>query len=568
MIPLKPIADLPTHEVVNMPPPIGDQDLWAGDIALREAVAREGAAGAAGRLADFGRLMGQDAVFEKADQANRHAPELRAFDRHGRRINQVDYHPAYHDLMEIAVANGAPNHAWRQNGPGGGPGAHAANMAIVYLFSQAESGVLCPMAMTYSVMPVLRNNPGAGDEWIPRLLSSEYDARDIPAAEKAGALVGMFMTEKQGGSDVRANSTTAEPAGAQTGEGAPYLLSGHKFFCSAPMCDAFLTLAYTKGGLSCFLMPRWTPDGERNGLFIQRLKDKLGNRSNASSEMELQDCWAVMVGPEGRGVRTIMDMVTGNRLYCATNSAALMRQALVQALHHAGHRTAFQKKLIQQPLMRNVLADLALEAEAALALAMRVARTFDEAGNGEEAAALFRIGTAIAKFWNCKRAPAHTAEALECLGGPGYIEESPMPRLYREAPLNSIWEGSGNVICLDVLRALHREPAVAPALTAELETARGADARLDAALDGLKAELADRESLEFRARRLTERMAVLWQAALLVRHAPAPVADAFCASRLGDRWTGSFGTLPAGTDFAAILERALPHGELHAEVAA
>ena len=561
MIPLKPIADLPTHEVVNMPPLIGDQDLWAGDIALREAVAREGAAEAAGRLAEFGRLMGSDAVFEKAEQANRHVPELRAFDRHGRRINQVAYHPAYHDLMEIAVAGGAPNHAWIH----GGPGAHAANMAVVYLFSQAESGVLCPMAMTYSVMPVLRNNPGGpngiADEWMPRLLSAEYDSRDIPAAEKSGALVGMFMTEKQGGSDVRANSTTAAPAGAKTGEGAAYRLSGHKFFCSAPMCDAFLTLAYTEGGLSCFLMPRWTPDGERNGLFIQRLKDKLGNRSNASSEMELQDSWAVMVGPEGRGVRTIMDMVTGNRLYCAANSAALMRQALVQALHHTSHRTAFQKRLIQQPLMRNVLADLALEAEAALALALRVARSCDEAGSSEEATALFRIGTALAKYWNCKRAPVHTAEALECLGGPGYIEDSMMPRLYREAPLNSIWEGSGNVICLDVLRTLHREPAAAPALLAELETARGADGRLDAALDGLKTELADPENLEFRARRLTERMAVLWQVALLVQHAPGPVADAFCASRLGDRWTGSFGTLPAETDFAAILERALPEPE-------
>ena len=559
MIPLKPVTDLPTHEVVNMPPPMGDQDLWAGDVALREAVAREGAGPAADRLAAFGRLMGQDAIFEKAEQANRHTPELRAFDRHGRRIDQVAYHPAYHDLMEIAVANGAPNHAWID----GGPGAHVANMAVVYLFSQAESGVLCPMAMTYSVMPVLQNYPGGPEgpagEWIPRLLSASYDARDIPAAEKTGALIGMFMTEKQGGSDVRANSTTAEPVGAQTGEGAPYRLSGHKFFCSAPMCDAFLTLAYTRGGLSCFLMPRWTPDGQRNGLFIQRLKDKLGNRSNASTEIELQDCWATMIGPEGRGVRTIMDMVTGNRLYCAANSAALMRQALVRALHHTSHRTAFQKKLIQQPLMRNVLADLALEAEAALALALRVARTFDEAGNGEEAAALFRIGTAIAKFWNCKRAPAHTAEALECLGGPGYIEESTMPRLYREAPLNSIWEGSGNVICLDVLRALHREPAVAPALTAELERARGADTRLDAALDSLKADLADRENLEFRARRLTERMAVLWQAALLVQHAPAPVAEAFCASRLGERWTGSYGSLPAATDFDAVLGRAVPH---------
>ncbi len=562
MIPLKPVAELPTHDVVNVPPPIGDQDLWAGDIALREAAVREGAGRAAGHLAAFGRLAGQDATFEQAELANRHGPELRAFDRHGRRIDRVEYHPAYHELMAVAVANGAPNHAWLHRGPG----AHVANMAIVYLFSQAESGVLCPMAMTYSVMPVLHRNPGAGDEWIPRLLSDRYDRRDIPAADKAGALIGMFMTEKQGGSDVRANTTRAEPAGAASGEGAAYRLSGHKFFCSAPMCDAFLTLARAKGGLSCFLMPRWKPDGSRNALFIQRLKDKLGNRSNASSEIELHEAWAVMIGPEGRGVRTIMDMVAGNRLYCAANSAGLMRQALVQALHHAGNRSAFQKRLIQQPLMRNVLADLALEAEAALALALRIARTFDDAGNGpeaggEEAAALCRIGTALGKYWNCKRVPAHTAEALECLGGPGYIEESPMPRLYREAPLNSIWEGAGNVICLDVLRALQREPAAAPALLAELGAARGGHPLFDAALDGLGADLARPGDAERGARRLTERMAVLWQAALLVRHAPTAIADAFCESRLGARWTGSFGTLPAATGFDAILERALPDAE-------
>jgi len=554
MIPLKPITDLPTHEVSNMPPLIGDQDLWAGDRALQEAVKREGAGWATDHLSAFGSQVGADDTFAKAEQANRHGPELRAFDRHGRRINQIDYHPAYHDLMEIAVSNGAKNYAWQHPGPGG----HVANMAIVYLFSQAESGVMCPMAMAYSVMPVLTANPGAGDDWIPRLLSSDYDPRDIPVTDKRGAIIGMFMTEKQGGPDVRANSTKAVPVGAETGEGAAYHLTGHKFFCSAPMCDAFLTLAYAEGGLSCFLVPRWTPDGSRNNLFIQRLKDKLGNRSNASSEIEMQDTWGAMIGPEGRGVRVIMDMVTGNRLYCAVNSAALMRQALVQALHHASHRSAFQKRLIQQPLMRNVLADLALESEAAAALAFRIARAMDEAGTGEEAAALSRIGTAIGKYWNCKRAPVQTAEALECLGGPGYIEESLMPRLYREAPLNSIWEGSGNVICLDVLRAMQREPAATAAFLAELEAARGSSATLDAAIEELKAELADPDSLELRARRLTERMAVLWQAALLVQHAPAAVSHAFCASRLGNRWTGSFGTLPADADFDGILDRALP----------
>jgi len=559
MIPLNPMTDLPTHEVVNMPPLIGDQDLWGGDRALQEAVGREGAGWSVEHLAAFGREVGADETFHKAEQANRNEPELRAFDRHGRRINQIEYHPAYHDLMDLVVRNGMPNLAWSARDQGHETGGHVANMALVYLFSQAESGVLCPMAMSYSVIPALRNNPGAGDDWIPRLLSTDYDPRDIPVEEKRGALMGMFMTEKQGGSDVRANTTQARPAGKASGEGAEYLLSGHKFFCSAPMCDAFLTLAYTENGLSCFLMPRWRSDGTRNNLFIQRLKDKLGNRSNASSEMELQDAWGVMIGPEGRGVRTIMDMVTGNRLYCAVNSAALMRQALVQAIHHTSHRSAFQKRLIQQPLMRNVLADLAVESEAAMMLALRIARAMDEADQSEEKAALARIGTAVGKFWNCKRAPIHTAEALECLGGPGYVEESLMPRLYREAPLNSIWEGSGNVICLDVLRAMQKEPATGPALLAELEAARGMHALFDAGLDALKADLEDRDGLEVRARRVTERMAVLWQASLLLHHAPPAIAEAFCQSRLGDRWTGSFGTLPSSADLDTILDRVLAH---------
>ena len=559
MIPFKPTTDLPTHEVVNMPPLIGDQDLWANDSALQTAVAREGAGWASDHLSAFGCEVGVDETFRKADQANRHAPELRAFDQHGRRINQIEYHPAYHDLMDMAVRNGVPNLAWNAREKGHHTGGHVANMALVYLFSQAESGVLCPMSMSYSVIPALRNNPGAGDGWIPRLLSTNYDARDIPVEEKRGALIGMFMTEKQGGSDVRANSTQARAAGKESGEGAEYLLTGHKFFCSAPMSDAFLTLAYTENGLSCFLMPRWNPDGTRNNLFIQRLKDKLGNRSNASSEIELLNAWGLMIGPEGRGVRTIMDMVTGNRLYCAVNSAALMRQALVQAIHHARHRFAFQKRLIQQPLMRNVLADLAIESEAAMMLALRSARAMDEAGETQEKAALARIGTAIGKYWNCKRAPMVTAEALECLGGLGYIEESLMPRLYREAPLNSIWEGSGNVICLDVLRAMQRESATTSALLAELEAARGLHALFDAGLDEFKAEIEDQDSLEMRARRVTERMAILWQAALLLRHARTETAEAFCRSRLGGRWMGSFGMLPPSVDFDAILDRAVAH---------
>ena len=546
MHPYRPIANLPTHEVTNMPPHLGDQDLWQSDTVMREAMEREGAGWAKDQLAKFGKEAGREEVFDWADQANRYSPELKTYDRHGMRINQVAFHPAYHDLHDLAVSNGLPNFAW--NNPK--PGAHVAHAALNYMLNQAEGGVLCPMAMTYAVVPALKTTPAVADEWVPRLLSTRYDRRDIPASEKTGAQMGMFMTEKQGGSDVRANSTRA------VRDGDAFRLTGHKFFCSAPMSDAFLTLAYTDEGLTCFLVPRWTPDGKRNGLFLQRIKDKLGNKSNASTEMELQDTWGVMVGPEGRGVRTIIDMVQGTRFYCAFGSSALMRQGLVQALHHVSHRAAFQKKLIDQPLMRNVIADLALEAEAAATLSFRLGRAIDEAQTGDaEAAALARIGTAVGKYWICKRAPNHTYEAMECHGGPGYVEESLLPRLYREAPVNSIWEGSGNVICLDVLRAMHKEPEAVPAFYNEIEKARGANGRLDKAMDILKEHLMDTSDIELRARRIAERMAVIWQASLLVQHAPAAVSDAFCASRLGNSWSGAYGTLPAGCDFNAIIER-------------
>ncbi len=551
MIPLKPLANLPTHDVTNMPPHLGDQDLWLNDAALREGVAREGGSWAGDKLAAFGKIAGAADIFEKADLANKHTPELKAFDRNGMRINQAEYHPAYHDLMAVAIENEVPNFAW--NHPK--PGAQVVHAALTYMFNQPEGGVLCPVAMTYAVVPALRTTPSVGDAWIPRLLSTSYDPRDIPAGEKSGATMGMFMTEKQGGSDVRSNTTRAVAVGATTGQGAEYFLTGHKFFCSAPMSDAFLTLAYTDVGLSCFLVPRWTPHGERNNLAIQRLKDKLGNRANASSEMEFQNTWGVMVGEEGRGVRTIINMVQGTRYYCCFSSAALMRQGLVQALHHATHRSAFQKKLIQQPLMRNVLADLAVESEAALALTLRIGRAMDEAAGDESAAALARITTAAGKYWICKRAPGHTYEAMECHGGPGYIEDSIMPRLYREAPLNSIWEGSGNVMCLDVLRAMFREKAALPAFLTELDAACGGNAALDAAADSLKDELNDPVDLESRSRGITEMMAITLQGALLVQHAPAAVSDAFCASRLGTRWRGAYGTLPAGVDFDAIIDR-------------
>ena len=550
--PLRPRAALATHEVFNMPPHLGDRDLWAGDAALRDGVRREGAAWAEGRIAAFGRLVGRAEVAEKADRANRHGPALKPFDRYGMRIDRVEYHPAYHDLVALAVENEVASFAWNH----AGPGAHVGHMALTYLFSQVEGGAMCPMAMTYAAVPALRASPAIAEAWIPRLLSNRYDGRDMPVERKPGATVGMFMTEKQGGSDVRSNSTRARPA--EGGADGSWRLVGHKYFCSAPMSDAFLTLARTDAGISCFLLPRWTPDGERNALSIQHLKDKLGNRSNASVEIEFEDAWAVMVGEDGRGIRTIVDMVQGNRLYCAVSSAAIMREGLAQAVHHTRHRSAFQRRLADQPLMRHVLADLALEAEAALALGLRTARAVDEADADPQARAFARIATAVAKYWVCKRAPGHAFEALECHGGPGYVEDGPMARLYREAPLNSIWEGSGNVLCLDVLRAMAREEGAAPAVLAEIDAARGDHPALDRTTDALRDDLSRPEAFEPGARALTERMALALQASLLVRHAPAAVADAFCASRLGARWTGAYGTLPPDADTEAILARALP----------
>ena len=552
MPPRAPIGELPTHAVTNMPPHLGDQDLWAEDAALQDWVGRFGGGWAKGHLAEAGRDAGRAKTFELAEAANRFPPELKSFDRYGMRINQVAFHPAYHELMALAVRHGLAGFAWTNRRPG----AQVVHMALTYMFSQVEGGVMCPMSMTYSVLPMLFANPGAGDFLIPLLLSRDYDGRDVPLDEKTGATVGMFMTEKQGGSDVRSNATTARPCGSATGRDQAYFLTGHKFFCSAPMSDAFFTLAYTENGQSCFLVPRWKPDGTRNALFIQRLKDKLGNRSNASSEIEFQETYGVMIGEEGRGIRTIIDMVQGNRIFCAASSAAMMRQGLVQALHHTSHRSAFQKRLIQQPLMRNVLADLAVEAEAALALTLRVAQAMDngEADAGE--AALARLGTAIAKYWVCKRAPGHLYEAMECHGGSGYVEDSILPRLYREAPVNSIWEGSGNVMCLDVLRAMQREPEGLAALLAELSAARGGDAGFDRELDDLQRELGEEREPEARARAVTERLAILWQAALLMRFGPPTLTEAFCASRLGGRWTGCYGALPTGQDISAILDRA------------
>ncbi|MFL6259702.1 MAG: isovaleryl-CoA dehydrogenase [Thermoanaerobaculia bacterium] len=533
-----------THTVFNQPPPLEDINLFTSDRALTEALRREGAEWAEERARTFGEVVGRRETILWGFQANEHPPVLRTHDRNGNRIDEVEFHPAWHALMGLGVEHGLHALPWREPRPG----AHVARAALFMLLAEVEAGVGCPLSMTYSAVPALRLQPEAAADWEPRVTSTVYDPRLVPSWEKGGALCGMAMTEKQGGSDVRANTTAARPAG----DG--YEITGHKWFCSAPMCDAFLVLAQAPGGLSCFLLPRFTPDGERNRFHLQRLKDKLGNRSNASSEVEFRAAWARLLGEEGRGVQTILEMVNHTRLDCVIGSAAGMRWGTARAIHHAAHRKTFGKLLIDQPLMRNVLADLALESEAATTAMMRLARAYD-AENGEETP-FRRLATAVLKYWTCKCAPVHAAEALECLGGNGYVEEWGMARLYREAPLNSIWEGSGNVQCLDVLRAIQKSPESLKALLAEIRAARGGDHRLDIFVNELQAQLERPEDLEARARRLVERLALALQGSLLVRHAPPEVADAFCASRLAGDGGRAFGTLPVGTDFKVILERA------------
>jgi putative acyl-CoA dehydrogenase len=538
-----PIDPYSTHAVFNQPPPFEDINLFTSDRMLVEALRREGADWAEERARAFGEIVGRRETVAWGFQANEHPPVLRTHDRNGNRIDEVEFHPAWHALMALGVEHGLHALPWREPRPG----AHVARAAMFMLLAEVEAGVGCPLSMTYSAVPALRLQPELAAEWVPRLTSTVYDPRLVPSWEKAGALCGMAMTEKQGGSDVRANTTQARPAGDA------YEITGHKWFCSAPMCDAFLVLAQTPGGLSCFLLPRFTPDGARNRFHLQRLKDKLGNRSNASSEVELRAAWARLVGEEGRGVQTILEMVNHTRLDCVIGAAAGMRWGTARAVHHAAHRRTFGKPLIDQPLMRNVLADLALESEAATTAMMRLARAYDA-----EETPFRRLATAVLKYWTCKRSPVHAAEALECLGGNGYVEEWGMARLYREAPLNSIWEGSGNVQCLDVLRAIQKTPESLGALFSEIWEAKGGDHRLDIYVNELRTQLAKTEDLEVRARRLVERLALALQASLLVRHAPAEVADAFCASRLAGDGGRAFGTLPPGTDFKAILERVLP----------
>jgi len=545
----------PTHEVLNQPPPLEGDSLYESDAALREGMAREGGAGFEAELAAAGRDLGSAESFALGRQANRFTPELRTHDRFGHRIDEVDYHPAWHAVMRLAMSHRIHNLPWCD----AQPGAQVARAALLSMLAQVEAGACCPLTMTFAAWPVLRNDADLARTWGPRLRGTEYEPRLLPAAEKPAVLIGMAMTEKQGGSDVRANTTRAEPAGTHAGRDA-FALTGHKWFCSAPMSDAFLMLAQQEPGrgLSCFFVPRLRPDGTRNAIHLQRLKDKLGNRSNASSELELHGAFGLLLGEAGRGVRTILEMVQHTRLDCVAGSAGLVRQAVAQALHHAEHRSTFGRRLAEQPLMQNVLADLALESEAATALMLRLARAF-EAPESSAERAFARIATAAAKYWVCKRAPQAIAEAMECLGGGGYVEESILPRLYREAPVNAIWEGSGNVICLDVLRAIVREPECAPALLDEIRLAKGADRRLDAWTERLAAELADPADAELRARRTVERIALALEASLLVRGAPGFVADAFCAARLGDPDGVAglqFGALPRGVECKKVVERA------------
>jgi putative acyl-CoA dehydrogenase len=543
-----------THEVFNQSTPLEGYNAFTSDAVMSEAVRREGAEWATEYLSEVGRFAGSERAQRWGREANENLPKLRTHDRFGHRIDEVSFHPAWHELMEAGIRFGLHSAPWTDPQPG----AHVARAAAFMCFSQAEAGVGCPISMTYSVIPALRKQPELAEEWEPRFTSRAYDGELRPAPDKPGALCGMAMTEKQGGSDVRANTTVAVPAGGG-GAAGEYEVTGHKWFCSAPMCDAFLVLAQAEGGLSCFLMPRFTPEGERNRFHIQRLKDKLGNRSNASSEVEFRGAWARMVGEEGRGVPTIIEMVNHTRLDCATGAATGMRAGVAMALHHAQERSAFGKLLAEQPLMRNVLADLAVESEAATISSLWLARRFDEAHAGDETAArVRRLATPVLKYWICKRAPWHAVECLECFGGNGYVEESGMPRLYREAPLASIWEGSGNVQALDVLRAMMRSPESVEAFANEIGEGAVAEPRLDAFGAALRRDLANLDEIEARARSLVERMALALQASLLVRYGDPAVADAFCASRLEGDWGHAFGTLPAGTDFGRIMERHSP----------
>jgi putative acyl-CoA dehydrogenase len=535
-------------EVANQPPPLEGYNLLASDAVLREAIAREGAAWAERELTGLGARFGAPETIALGFEANRNPPQLRAYDRFGHRIDEVEFHPSWDELMALAVGAGLHSSPWAAPRRG----AHVARAAGTYMLAQVESGVYCPIAMTYGSVPALRHAPAVAERWLPLIFARTYDGRSRPAGEKGSAILGMGMTENQGGSDLRTNVTRAERV-PNCADRHVYRLDGHKWFLSAPMCDAFLVLAQTHAGPTCFLVPRWTPEGKRNTIRIRRLKDKLGNRANASSEVEFESTHAELVGEEGRGIPTIIEMAAYTRLDCAIGSSGLMRQALAQAIHHARHRIAFQKRLVDHALMTSVLADMALESEAATQLTMRLARAYDEEGEGAQA--FRRVVTPAAKFWICKRAPMLAVEAMEVLGGNGYVEEFIVARIYREAPVNSIWEGSGNVMCLDVLRALARSPNATDVLMEELRGPAAAEPRLKAFV--AKLETALQRSEESQARTFARDLVLALQAALLIRHSPPHVSDAFCASRL-DGASQAFGLLPPGVDCHAIVARAGP----------
>ncbi|MDX1710387.1 MAG: acyl-CoA dehydrogenase family protein [Rhodovibrionaceae bacterium] len=546
-----PSSDLETHEVRNQPGEPDDFDALAANPPLEEALRAFSAGWAREAIADVGRQVGSRHLRGLAGDANRNAPELHTHDRFGRRIDVVEFHPAYHELMRRVFASGVHCLPWAEPQQG----AQVARAALSYLWNQCENGVCCPVAMTFASIAALEHDEDQKSRWAPLLTSRDYDPRPTGAGNKRGITMGMAMTEKQGGSDLRQTQTTAHPAGNAKGPGAEYLLTGHKWFFSVPMSDLFLTLAQSESGLSCFLAPGWLDDGRRNGLQIQRLKDKCGNRANASSEVEFRDLRATMLGEEGKGLATVLQAAHLTRLECAIGSAGVMRNALVHSLHHVQNRSAFGARLIDQPLMRNVVADLALESEAATWMTMRLAHALDRAADDEEEKLLARVGVPVAKYWICKRAPAFVAEAMEAQGGNGYVEEGVMGRLFRESPLNGIWEGASNVICLDVLRALGKTPESGKAFLAEAKTAKGGHPAFDRALALLEEVLGNLSDDPQGARRAVALMALVWQASLLLRHAPEAVAAAFCESRLNDRW-GVFGTLPASAQLDDILERA------------
>ena len=544
-----------THEVENQPEPLENYNLYLADKALQAAVEREGASWAYSDLIAFGALAGQRESIELGFQANKYPPELRTHDRYGHRIDQVDFHPSYHQLMTTAIEHGLHASPWSDPKPG----AHVARAAKYYLHTQVEAAHGCPITMTFAAVPALRHQPSLLKEWAPKITARVYDPSNRPHTEKSAVTIGMAMTEKQGGSDVRRNSTRAY-AISQEGSGEAYELIGHKWFVSAPMCDAFLVLAQTTNGLSCFLVPRWRPDGSKNPLQIQQLKQKMGNAANASSETELRGALGWMVGEEGRGVRTIIEMVATTRYDCMIGSSSGMRQAVAQAIHHASNRKAFGARLSEQPLMQNLLADLAIESEAAMTYTMRIARAMDNQDNEHEKL-LSRIATPVGKYWICKRTPNHAYEAMEVIGGSGVMENHIMPRLFRESPVNAIWEGSGNVQCLDILRAIEKQPEVLDAYFTELAKAQGADQRFNTFVRSLKSEFSDISTLQYRARTIADKMAVGLQGALLLQHATNDVADAFCASRLASNSGLNYGTMPSGLNCAAIVERGAPTSE-------